>query len=380
MRVQFFGDIALHGVHADCFELSEPLRRLIGEGDLNVGNFECPVTESEARIAPHPVHLKCRAGDLKLLAGFHAFSLANNHLLDYGAEGLNDTIRNLEERHFQHFGSGQNRADASRPLLIAKDGIQMAFIGATRFSFAKSNAPGPAKDSMRSIGKAIERLKREKFFVVIYFHWGYEYVPFPSPRERRMAQQCIDHGADLVVGSHPHIMQGIESYKGKAIFYSLGNFIFDPDVFTGLSYHENDPRLFRSFIVSVDVNASHEYVYRIHPYRLARRRVELLTGVEEEDVVREVENISAVLRGHYFTYLKQYFRHASEISRQNKKVRIHYTFKDGWNWRSVAKIYSRVNYQDVLNKLVGSVWKGGGRLTGSSPAGENDHGDHRKVF
>jgi poly-gamma-glutamate capsule biosynthesis protein CapA/YwtB (metallophosphatase superfamily) len=357
MRINFFGDIALHNINLDIFTLSKEIKKLITQGNLNIGNFECPITKCDDKIENHPVHLKCEVESLKILEGFHAFSLANNHLLDYGVNGLHDTMENLRKNGFDYFGGGMDQEEAMNPLVIIKEDIKIAFLGATRFSFANKNSPGPAKDSLHPLKKSIQRLKKENCFVVILFHWGYEYVPYPAPRERRIAHKCIDYGADLIVGTHPHIMQGFEKYRDKYIFYSLGNFIFDPNVFDGVSYYDNDQRIFRSFIVSLELNADHGYAFQIYPFKTSGQSVEMLSGSDKDEMLQELNTISKVFYESYCRYLKAYFQYAAEISGQNRKILINYTLKRKWDLWTVIKLYSRANYQDVLNKAVGIVWK-----------------------
>jgi hypothetical protein len=357
MTINFYGDIALHNIEPNSFSLSEELKKILAQGHLNIGNFECPVTKCDDKIEDHPVHLKCGSINLKILEGFYAFSLANNHLMDYGLNGLLDTIENLRKNGFEYFGGGLNQDEATKPLVLSKENIKVALIGVTRFSFSKNKSPGPARDSIFRLRKSIKRLKKEKCFVVIYFHWGYEYVPYPAPRERRIAHQCIDFGADLIIGAHPHILQGIEKYKNKNIFYSLGNFIFDPQVFKGLAYYESDPRILKSLVLSVEISDTYEYTYQIHPCKIYDHGVELLAGMEKDSLEKELDEISSVYHESYLSYLKKYFRYAAEISSQNKKILINYTLKEKRNLWKMLKIYSRANYQDVLNKLVGILWK-----------------------
>jgi hypothetical protein len=356
MTINFFGDISLHHIDAESFSFSQEIKDLLAQGDLNVGNFECPITASADKRANHPVHLKCAVDGLKIVAGFHAFSLANNHLLDFGAGGVLDTLHHLKERSFEFFGGGGNQAEASSPLRKTIGKIKVALIGATRFSYGGIKSPGPAKDSLPRLKKLIRALKNEDCFVVVYFHWGYEYVPYPAPRDRRIAHKCIDYGADAVIGSHPHIMQGYERYRDKFIFYSLGNFIFDPQVFTGLSYLENDPRIFQSFALSLHGNDTHQYTFRIHPYRTSGQGVELLAGSEKEELLKELERISGVFKENYISYLKNYFRYAAEIASQNKKVRRNFTLRGKRNLWPMIRVYARANYQDVLNRVVGALW------------------------
>jgi len=148
--------------------------------------------------------------------GFDAFSLANNHGLDQGAQGFIDTKNNLTAAHLGYFGDASD--DDGQILRFAIGHEQFAIIG--------------AQDVYRQIdpvavGKEIAAEKVAGNFVIIYPHWGVEYSHAATKRQTTLAYAFIDAGADMVIGSHPHVVEGIEMYKGKPIFYSLGNLVFD---------------------------------------------------------------------------------------------------------------------------------------------------------
>lgn len=164
--------------------------------------------------------------------GVDIVTLANNHTLDFGPEALLDTLSTLEDAGLPYVGAGENLERAARVIRIEKGGRKIGFLGASRVIpvtgwYAGKDRPGlfATYDPAQMLEKIAEA-KGTCDYVVAYVHWGVEYADTPEEYQRQMAQKYIDAGADLVVGSHPHVLQGIEYYKGKPILYSLGNFLF----------------------------------------------------------------------------------------------------------------------------------------------------------
>lgn len=137
-----------------------------------------------------------------------AVTLANNHSKDHFEQGMTDTKAILDEKGIRHFGYDES-------CMMDVKGIQVGFLG---YAF-----PYELTAEMK---KAISDLKAQCDIVVVYYHWGIERDKAPMESQRSLAKQTIDAGADLIIGSHPHVLQGIETYKGKKIVYSLGNFCF----------------------------------------------------------------------------------------------------------------------------------------------------------
>ncbi|MBD3311213.1 MAG: AmmeMemoRadiSam system protein B [Candidatus Magasanikbacteria bacterium] len=149
---------------------------------------------------------------------FNIFNLANNHILDMGFGGLEETIENLESADIDFYGAKLVGNDFS---YIEKDinGLKIAFIG-----FDDVNS----RINTDYLKKTIEKIDDTNDYVVVNIHWGNEYHPYQSnSRQQMLAHMMIDSGADVIIGHHPHVIQEIEVYKDKPIFYSLGNFIFD---------------------------------------------------------------------------------------------------------------------------------------------------------
>lgn len=145
-------------------------------------------------------------------------TLSNNHTDDFGAEGLNSTREYLTSAGIEYFGSPHNR-EGELSLVTEIEGLTVCFVGYEGF-IAVDPAP---------IAEEIRRIDPGCTYMVATMHAGEEYTPEPSEIQVAAARAFIDAGADVVVGSHPHIVQPLELYKGKPIFYSLGNFMFDQD-------------------------------------------------------------------------------------------------------------------------------------------------------
>lgn len=214
--------------------LYKPSLLYLSEPDLTAGNLEFPVTGRGVPAQGTPYVFKGSPDVLPPMrdAGFDVMSLANNHALDQGIEGMLDTMKYLDEAGISHMGAGNNDREAFTPVIKEVRGIKVAYIGLSRvvpFSSWKAdrNVPGVAESyETKRATAAIAKAKEQADIVVVMVHWGKERVDQPEPYQKDMGRQYIDAGADLVIGSHPHVLQGFEMYKGKWIAYSLGNFIF----------------------------------------------------------------------------------------------------------------------------------------------------------
>jgi poly-gamma-glutamate synthesis protein (capsule biosynthesis protein) len=202
--------------------------------DLVFGNLETPITQGP-EIPDFEMIFRSNPGTEQALkqAGFSILSLANNHTLNFGEKGLKDTFNYLENVGIKYVGAGQNGQEAYQPVYIEKKGIKFAFFAyndtdvVPNFYEASSNNAGTAFMRMEKMDEAVKEAKQKADFVIISMHAGIEYTNEPNESQVNFAHAAIDAGADLVIGHHPHVVQVLEKYKGKYIFYSLGNFVFD---------------------------------------------------------------------------------------------------------------------------------------------------------
>jgi len=210
-----------------------PFAAVLADADYRIGNLECPVASSGQAHASKIVTFRADPRALSILPGrFDAVSLANNHSGDYGHDAFNATMQHLDQTGIAYFGGGRNLAEAHKPLWIERKGLKIAVLGYNEFkprAFAAGpDWPGVAWSEDDYVIADIRAAKAAGADLVIPFmHWGWEKETQPSERQKTFARKMIDEGAALVVGSHPHVTQGAEIYKGKPIVYSLGNFVFD---------------------------------------------------------------------------------------------------------------------------------------------------------
>jgi poly-gamma-glutamate synthesis protein (capsule biosynthesis protein) len=217
-----------------------PFRRLrpyLRRADVLVGNLEGPITQAPTRLDPDKTwSYKCRPGAAAALerAGFHVLCLANNHAMDYGRKGLADTIRILKKNSIGHFGAGASYRQAVAGRVVKVGGIRFGFVGFYEATdptlgrlgwFARGRRPGVAPLNRQTVRSAIRRLRPRVEVLVVSFHWGRNYEPVTA-LQKRWGRRAAAFGADLVLGHHPHVAQGVEVHRGVPILYSLGNFTF----------------------------------------------------------------------------------------------------------------------------------------------------------
>lgn len=154
-------------------------------------------------------------------AGVDIVSLANNHIMDGGEKAFQETIDVLDENHLGYIGAGLSEKGLAK--------IEIKTAGNQKIGYLAFNEISPQKNTVdfASHSQLIKSYKREVDLLVVSFHWGEEYTAKPSTNQKKLAYQAIDLGADIVIGDHPHWIQGVEFYQGKPIFYSVGNFVFD---------------------------------------------------------------------------------------------------------------------------------------------------------
>lgn len=196
---------------------------LLKTADLTIGNLENPITPGRS-IQTNEMVFRADPEVVEGLtsAGFDLLSLANNHILNFGTKGLNDTFRYLKGAKIDFIGAGEKDSDAYQPLIREVKGIKFAFLG-----YSYTDSPLVAFMDLTKMEQAVRQAKEKTDFVVVTIHAGSEYQFFPNNQQQTFAHLAIESGAALVVGHHPHVVQTLEKYQEGYIIYSLGNFIFD---------------------------------------------------------------------------------------------------------------------------------------------------------
>ncbi len=243
LTVTFTGDVLLdRGVRktielnngdANCL-FSPSIDSVFRESQLVVANLECPATKIKS-----PVYKKfIFRGEPEWLTtlkehGITHLNLANNHSIDQGREGLIDTRDNIIKAGMVPFGAAENMEQAVKPLLLASSPRKVYVIASLRLALENTPyLPSEPSVSQEGFDKIIERIHYLKHddpecCVIVSLHWGREHVLEPAVQQVMQAHALIDAGADCLICHHTHTQQSVEQYRGKYIYYSIGNFIFD---------------------------------------------------------------------------------------------------------------------------------------------------------
>lgn len=245
----------------------EKVRPILKQADILLGNQEVPVSDrGEPAIyktegVSRPLRSVLGAIQAEAEVGFSAVSLANNHMLDYGEEGLFQTIQLLQESNIKYAGAGKSLMEARAPALLERRGLRVAMLSYTsvfpEVGFAaRSNRPGvatikvqtsyqpprnyfyqpgtpplvtttPDATEMEAMVEDVRKARGNADLVVVQFHWGVTRIPQVLGYMKQAGRAAVDAGADIILGHHPHLLLGCELYRGRPICYSLNQFAFD---------------------------------------------------------------------------------------------------------------------------------------------------------
>ena len=201
--------------------------------DLNIVDLECPLTTCVEGILKTGPLLKANPDSIKALTYLqvHLAAMSNNHIMDYNAEGLNDTIQTCRNANVDVVGVGNSLTEARKPFYTEIKGIKIAVLNFSENEFASTYGEYPGANPLNLIDnyRDILNAKKQADFVLLLFHGGNEFYELPSPRIKQTCRFFVDAGVDAVVMHHTHAFSGYEVYSNKPIFYGLGNFNFDWD-------------------------------------------------------------------------------------------------------------------------------------------------------
>ncbi|MDE3245479.1 MAG: CapA family protein, partial [Acidobacteriota bacterium] len=252
VRLVAVGDIMMHSdvkkaalqspdQHEDGFpSLWADVVPLLKEADIAFGNLETPVAPRSGSPGV-PFQFNAPEGLPKALraSGFTLLSTANNHAFDQGGKGVLETLERLQQANLVTVGSGENRAQAEQPRIVEKNDIKFAFLAFTDLFNVdlnrKASEPWVRPLDLEPAMAAIRAVRSQADVVVLSLHWGNEYQHEPTQRQRDTAKALVGAGADLILGSHPHVLQPMEQIEAGGrkgiVAYSLGNFIANQDRF-----------------------------------------------------------------------------------------------------------------------------------------------------
>ena len=274
-----------------------PFRRLISvidDAQIVFVNLEAPFGSSDSAYEKtYTFHVSPDLVEVLVAGKINVVSLANNHILDFGLADLKETFKTLDRYNIQFSGAGLNISDARKPAIFEVNDIKIALVSYSltfpEEFWATDTTAGTCFPYHTFFYDDLTRFKRQNDLVLVSFHWGAELMNSPKDYQIELAHNAIDAGADLILGHHPHVVQGIEIYKGKIIVYSLGNYIFG-------SYSENarDSMLLKFFCVTDGIERC-----KIYPISVYNKEVEfqpyLLKDSDKVSFFQELQQLSLEL-------------------------------------------------------------------------------------
>lgn len=256
-----------------------PATTTIAKHDLTIANLEGPITNYKSKLvlpngkAISGFQFTFATTTSKALkdAGVDIVSLANNHTDNFGQIGLNQTREFLKNNNIEYFGSPINNIDLMATTTCVKD-ICIGLIGWHEFSYKGDE----------NVSKKIKEFKKQGLdYIIVYPHWGIEYKTSPSKKQISLAHRWLDEGADIIIGHHPHVIQSIEKYKDKYVFYSLGNFIFD-QYFSFNTTH--------GIGVSLNLNKDKsKFSYELIPFSSVGSKVSIPGDNDKKKILKNIE-------------------------------------------------------------------------------------------
>lgn len=290
----FSGDILLSSYVLNNYEssgingvISQELQREMQEADLTMVNEEFPFSTRGTQAPDKQFTFRVDPSYVKILQemGIDVVTLANNHALDYGTEALSDSFQTLDDAGIAYVGAGDSKERAAQPFVTEIGGKTFGFLAASRVIPVVSwnidnQQPGMlcTYDSTE-LCEAIKKAKESCDYVVVYVHWGIERENTPQDYQRQLGKAYIDAGADLVIGAHPHVLQGIEYYNGKPIVYSLGNYIFNQSIE-------------KTVLLKVTVSPENETVLQMIPASASGAKTQKMDAGSSAELYRFMEEIS----------------------------------------------------------------------------------------
>lgn len=336
MKINITGDVGVLQSY-DSKLIDNNIIQLFKNSDLNIVNLEAPVTISQTKILKTGPHIKAdKESTKKVLEALNVdvVTLANNHILDYGEQGVEDTLKFCEENNIQSVGAGRNLNHAARTLYLNTKEGKIAIVNFAENEWA-SATEGVAGANPMDIVENVRQIKKAKAkakFVFVIVHGGHEYYNLPSPRMQKQYRFYAEEGADIIIGHHTHCIIGNEKHNGVPIFYSLGNFLF-----TKPSDFET---WYTGLVIEIEVKEGELFINQ-HPIRLSKEdhQLKLLKGSEKEVVSKEIEERNKIitnpsqLKDRWDTYVDKKYR----------------TYLNSW---SPSRFLSNRYLRGVFNRLI----------------------------
>jgi len=314
--------------------ISTELEKIIKSADFSICNFEAPIENAGSSIVKSGPHIRQKKATLLGLKkqGFDLIQLANNHMMDFGEDALKETVTQASKVGLETVGAGLNYQNAYTPLIKKINGITFGIINACEAQFGvldyskDKNSSGYAWINHNQIDKNVLELKKLCDFILVLSHAGLENYSIPQKEWRERYRHLCDLGADIIIGTHPHVPQGYEEYNNSFIFYSLGNFYFDWG-----RHAANDDK---SYSVFLEFEKDQKPVFKpiYHITRIQKQEVDLALPDEEINL----SELSSQLKDDYEQLHNDMTLKAYESVRINF-LRSFSFIPQGYNFKSTVK-------------------------------------------
>lgn len=295
VTINIAGDFCVTAPFVNKQLITDGVKEVFNSSCINIVNLECPVNKNgdQFKIIKHGPHLQTNEhifNHLKLL-NITAVTLANNHVLDYGAPALNDTLAECKKNNIASVGVGKNLQEASHFTVIEKDGCRVALVNfcENEWSIATDETAGANPlDIIENINQ-IKKARKESDFVIVIIHGGNEYYNLPSPRMVKQYRFFAENGADAVISHHTHCVSGYEVHNNVPVFYGLGNMLF--------TKKSDQPGWFTGLTVQLTLEKGQPAQFKLIPTGQGKESFQLsiLQNEEKEKVLTEIDHYSKVI-------------------------------------------------------------------------------------
>lgn len=358
MKLLIAGDFYISDAYQNTDLIDQSVIDLFQQADYRMLNLEAPIIANDPKnkILKTGPHLRMSDDTamsyLKQLK-VDTVALANNHILDYGTKGLSNTFDSLNQNKINYVGAGKNLLEASKPLILKKDGMRIAILNfcENEWSIAEEDKPGANPIDIIDNVNQIKAAKSNNDKVICIIHGGHEYYHLPSPRMQKQYRFYVDNGADAIVGHHTHCIGGCEVYNEIPIFYSLGNFIF--------TRNNKNPVWYYGLIATLEIIQNKKIEFKLHPtiQKIRTFKTKLLEGIEEEKTLAEVKNLSETINNNKLLIQEWYsFINQKEKQYLNAFSPVHF-FKTKYITSAVKKLslhklfMNKKHYKMMMNLI-----------------------------
>ena len=306
--------------------------------DIAIVNLECPLTNNDIPIKKEGPCLRADPNSINglLSTGINVFSLANNHIMDFGPQGLKETLSLIADKNAHSVGAGINLGSARKVLYLQKNGYKIALISVAEheFSIAQEDYPGANPFDPYDTLDDIKKSKLEADITIVLYHGGVEHYRYPSPSLQKLCRKMVEQGAEVVVCQHSHCVGAYENYENGHIVYGQGNLLFD---------YSNDPMWQDGMLVEILLEDKNKHIGFI-PIVKKGFMIDVAGVVDKEIIINEFEERSKNISS------KDFVRKEWHTFCESKKYTYLYTFLGfGYLLRKLDRKLNHIFSNTLLN-------------------------------